>query len=467
LKLEINHLSSVRKELIIELPAERVTRSFNRFSHELARQVRIPGFRPGKAPVSLVRQRFQADIHERVLAQLGSEAIQEAIRASQLQVLGEPTIQDIRLTDQLPFVLKVAVDVFPEFTVGPLEGLEGTKRVVPVTDADVERVLEQLQDSLATVTPVEDGRPSQPGDLVTVALKGYILEDGAPVPSEERAPDITLRRETLEIGGKTTRREFDEALRGKKVGEQVVVEIQYPPAAPGSTAEAAPAAEGVGDLAGKRVQFHLTVEKLVQKTRPPLDDALAQRVAGMDLAALRARIQSDLEADVERRALDALDTQLLDQLVARTGVEAPESLVTQQVNRRLGEFVERLQQQGIDPRKVNYDFQKMGEALRPGAETEVKRAIVLEQVAREANVQVTEAELTEYLSEMAAQMGVALEALRARLTREDQLDNVRATLRNRKALVIVRSAARVETQTVLPAAAPAPEETVSFLSENQ
>jgi len=141
--------------------------------------------------------------------------------------------------------------------------------------------------------------------------------------------------------------------------------------------------------------------------------------------------------------------------------------VTQQVNRRLGEFVERLQQQGIDPRKVNYDFQKMGEALRPGAEVEVKRAIVLEQVAREANVQVTEAELTEYLSEMAAQMGVAPEALRARLTREDQLDNVRATLRNRKALVIVRSAARVETQTVLPAAAPAPEETVSFLSENQ
>jgi FKBP-type peptidyl-prolyl cis-trans isomerase (trigger factor) len=128
LKFEVNHLSSVRKELTIELPAERVTRSFNRFSNEFARQARIPGFRPGKAPVSLVRQRFQADIHERVLAQLGSEAIQEAIRASQLQVLGEPTIQDIRLTDQLPFVLKIAVDVFPEFTVGPLEGLEGTKQ---------------------------------------------------------------------------------------------------------------------------------------------------------------------------------------------------------------------------------------------------------------------------------------------------------------------------------------------------
>jgi len=467
LKFEINHLSSVRKELIIELPAERVTRSFNRFSNEFARHARIPGFRPGKAPVSLVRQRFEADIRERVLAQLGSEAIEEAIRASQLQVLGEPIIQDIRLMDQLPFVLKVAVDVFPEFTVGPLEGLEGTKRVTPVTEADVDRVLDQLRDSLATITPVEDGRPSQPGDLVTVALVGYVLEDGSSAPSEGQAPNIRLRRETLELGAKTTRQEFDEALRGRIVGEQVTVEIQYPPVTPGSTAEAAPVAEGVEDLAGKRVQFHLTVEKLVQKTRPALDDAFAQRVAGMDLAALRARIRSDLEAEVERRALEALDAQLLDQLVARTGVEAPESLVTQQVNRRLGEFVEQLQQRGINLRKANYDFQKMGEALRPGAETEVKRAIVLEQVAREAKVEVTEAEVSEYLSEMAQQLGVAPEALRARLTREGQLDNVRISLRNRKALAIVRSAARVETQTALPTDASAPEETVLFQSENR
>ncbi len=465
MKFEVTHLSSVKKELVIELPAERVTRSFNRFSNEFARQARIPGFRPGKAPAALARQRFQKDIRDRVLAQLGSEAMQEAIEAAKLQVLGEPRIQDIRLADQLPFVLKIEVDVFPEFTVGALDGLTGVKRVTPVTDADVEASLNSLRERLATVSPTENGHPAQPGDIVTVSLTGYVLEEGAPGPDEGQSPAITPRRETLEIGGKATRAEFDAALRGKAVGERVVTDIAYPPAEAG--ASAAPSAPDVEDLSGKRVQFHLTVEEIVQKSLPPLDNEWAQKVSGADLATLRARLRADMEAEMEARALNALDADLLDQLVARAGVEAPESLVTGRVNERLGEFVAHLQRQGVDPRRANYDFQKMGEALRPSAEAEIKRIVVLEQVAREADLRVTEAELAAHIAELAAQVGAAPEAVRARLTKEDQLDNVRATLRNRKAMVIVRSAARIETATVLPADAPAPEETVSFPSENQ
>ncbi|OYT73938.1 MAG: trigger factor [Chloracidobacterium sp. CP2_5A] len=466
MKFEVTHLSSVKKELVIELPAERVARSFNRFSNEFARQARIPGFRPGKAPVALARQRFQKDIHERVLAQLGSEAMQEAIEALKLQVLGEPRVQDVRLTDQLPFVLKVEVDVFPEFTVGALEGLEGVKRVVPVTDADIEASLESLRERLATVSPAEAGRVAQPGDIVTVSLTGYVLEAGATAPADGQSPTIAPRRETLEIGGKSTRAEFDAALRGKAVGERVAVEIQYPPADAGTASTAAPKAADVEDLSGKRVQFHLVIEEIVQKNLPPLDDAWAQKAIGADLATLRARLRADMEAEVEARAMTALDADLLDQLVARVGIEAPESLVTGRVNELLGEFVARLQRQGVDPRRANYDFQKMGEALRPRAEAEIKRIVVLEQVAREAGLRVTDEELSDHIAELAAQVGVAPEVVRARLTREDQLDNVRATLRNRKAMVIVRSAARVETRAVLPADAPAPEEAVSFPSEN-
>ncbi|MFQ3639828.1 MAG: trigger factor, partial [Chloracidobacterium sp.] len=384
------------------------------------------------------------------------------------QVLGEPRIQDIRLTDQLPFVIKVEVDVFPEFKVGSLEGLEGVKRVVPVTDADVDRLLEKFRASLATTAPIEDGRPAQPGDIVTVSLVGYLLEEGATMPADGQAPSLTQREEVLELGSKLIREEFDQALRGKTVGEHVVVDVEYPSGAAGTTPASAPMSAGGPDLAGKRVQFHLKVERLAQRTLPALDDTFAQQFGGLtSLEELRARLRAEMEADMERRAMEALDTQLLDQLVQRTGVEAPPYLVTEQVNRRLGDFVEQLEQQGIDPRKANYDFQKMGEALRPGAEAEIKRVVVLEQVAREADLHVSEEEVADYLASLAAQANLAPEVLRARLTRENRLDSVRATLRNRKAMVIVRSAARIETQTVLPEDVPAPEETVSFPSENQ
>lgn len=333
MKFEITHLSSVKKELRIELPAERVTRSFNRFSNEIARKVQLPGFRPGKAPLALVRRYYQRDIYERVLRHLSLEAINEAITAAQLQVVGEPVVRDLRLDDQSPFVLRLEVDVFPEFTVGPLEGLEGVKTITPVTDADVDRMLDNLRAATAKLEEVTDGSPAQPNDLVLVALEGFVLEDGATAPDEGRPPTIPRRLESVEIGGENTRREFDEAVRGKVVGDRVEVEIQYP--AEGAPKVALPRLPVV-DLSGKRVRFRLTVEKILRRVLPPLDDAWAQEKAGLDLASLRRRVRADLEASLEKRATESLDNQLVDQLIARTGVEAPESLVEEQLSDAFG-----------------------------------------------------------------------------------------------------------------------------------
>ncbi len=464
MKFEVSHLSPAKKALLVELPAERVTRAFNRFSNEIARQVQLPGFRPGRAPLSLVRRHYQRDIYERVLRQLSLEAINEAVAAAQLQVVGEPVIQDVRLNEQLPFVLKLEVDVFPEFTVGPLEGLEGLKEITPVTDADVEQRLAQLQRATATVEEVRNGIPAQVGDVVQVELQGFALEDGATALREGQLPLIAGHLETVNIGGERTRPEFDAALRGKTVGDVAVVEIEYPAddTAPKVVLKGLPAVS----LAGKRIQFHLVVKHIFRPSLPPLDDAWAHSYAGMDLAALRARIKSDLEADRERHALDKLHTQLLDQLIIRTGVEAPASLVAEQIKSHVQDWLSYLERQGSPP-PTTEDLHKLSDIIRPRAETEVKQILVLEQVAREAGVQITEDELAGAIAQLASGLGQPPEVVRARLTRENQLDTLRLRLRSQKALDIIRSAARIETRVVSASDAPTSEETVSFLPENQ
>lgn len=464
MKFEVTDLSPVRKALTIELPAERVSRAFQRFSNEVARQVQIPGFRPGKAPLSLVRRHYHQDISERVMRQLMFESLNEAVAAGKLRVVGEPVVRELSLEDRTPFVLKLEVDVFPEFTVGPLEGLEGVKEITPVTDADVERRLAGLRKAMAQVEEVRDGSPAQVGDLVRAEITGYALEEGATAPAEKQIPLIPVHLQVVDLGAEDTRPEFIDALCRKVVGDEAVVEIRYPSddRAPRIALKGLPPIH----LAGKRIQFRLKINAVFRPSAPPLDDAWAQAHFGLDLAALRAQIRSEVEAAQERRAMDKLDEGLLAQLIARSGVEAPPTLVTEQSAIYLKEWLKFLEQQG-SPAPPDEELKKVVQMFRSRAETEVKQALVLEQVAREAGVEVTEDELARAIADLADKAKLSYETMRARLTREGRLDTLRLELRSRKALDVIRSAARVETKIVSSLDAPAPEETVSFPPENQ
>lgn len=464
MKFEITDLSPVRKTLTIELPAERVSRAFQRFSNEVARQVQIPGFRPGKAPLSLVRRHYQQDISERVMRQLTFEALNEAVDAGRLRIVGEPVVRELSLEDRAPFVLKLEVDVFPEFTVGPLEGLEGVKEIIPVTDADVERRLGWLRRATAQVEEVRDGSPIQAGDLVRVEVTGYALEEGATAPAETQAPFIPTHIQVVDTGAEDTRPEFTDALYGKVVGDETTAEVRYPSDDPMPVIEL----KGLPPirLSGKRIWFRVKINAVFRPSAPPLDDAWAQSQFGMDLAALRARIRSELEAARERSAMDKLNEALLAQLIARSGVEAPPTLVTEQTTIHLKEWLRFLEQQG-SPAPPDEELKKAAQLFRSRAETEVKQVLVLEQVAREAGVEVTEDELARAVAELADKAKLPPETMRARLTREDRLDTLRFELRSKKVLDIIRSAARVETRIVSSPDAPAPEETVSFPPENQ
>lgn len=443
LKVEISHTSSVKKEFAIEVPVERVTQTFNMMYAQFSKTAPVPGFRPGKAPVSMVRTRYGGEVRDRVMRMLLPEAIYAAIEESKLKVIGEPSVDDVLLNDGLPMKVKVSVEVLPEFQVGDFSGLKAVKKVREVTDETIDMAINGALEAQANLTPVEEERPSEDGDVAEIKLSGYILPDGADAPAEDAVPDIPEHSEDVELGKPTVLAVFNENLKGMRVGETRVFETTF-------GEERVPE-----DLKGKRVSFKATLESLRRKELPELNDDFVKGLPGdfADLADLKTKLRERFEKEADREATDRTDTELLDQLVERTNVEVPDLLVRERINERLREMAMNFYEQGIDPRAAQLDWQSLGDSIRPAAIRDIQRSLVLEQIGEEASIEVAESDVEREIELLAKQANQPVAAVKARLTSEKRLDSIRGVLRNQKALQLLREAAHIDTEVVSPSTA--------------
>jgi trigger factor len=416
--------ATCKKELLIEIPADVVRKEADTVTAQYAKSVRIPGFRPGHAPKSLVERRFREDIKSEVVQALLPRFFQDAVKDQKLSVVGRPQFEDLKFEPDQPLTCKATFEVILEFELHDYKGLEVEEGTPVVGEAEVEKAVEDLREHAATFELVTD-RPAQDDDFLTVNYQGR--ETQAPEGHSPEAHDAVVH-----LGGSGTVAAFTENLRGVKAGEAREFQVTYPADYPQKS------------LAGKTLSYHVDVQSIKRKVVPPADDELAKSVSEFaTLAELRVKLQKDLAERAKRRAEGTARQKLVEALLATHDFPVPDVLVEAQLDRKLERMIAQLLAQGIDPRQTEIDWRKIRQEARPDAQKEVRTSLILGKISEAEKVEPTEEEIDEMIRALAQERQEAPAALKTRLTREGGLDTLKSTRRNQTALDIIYRNAKI------------------------
>jgi trigger factor len=416
--------ATCRRELELEIPAETVQKAVARVAKEFARLARVPGFRPGKAPITLIRRRFADDIKSEVLQSLVPEQIERAVTESKLVPVTQPQIDQVDFTETGPVKFRAVFEVLPEFELGQYKDLEVEVEDTKIEDADVDKALEELRDRAATFVPVE-GRVIADGDYAQLKLNGIPAGGGEPLEA-----DSVL----CHVGGEETMEPFNENLRGANTGDHKQFDVTYPSDYPDPK------------LQGKTYTYSVEVLGIKEKKRPELTDEFAKDVSdAQNLEELRKKMRDSLEAARTHRQNEQTREKLLAQIVKSHEFPVPEALVESQMDSRLERTVRSLAQQGVDPRAVNVDWVALRSRQKDRSIDDVKAELLLDRIATAEKIEVSDEEVDKQIADMAEHSGESATAVRANLTRQGALDRMKSKLRSEKTLDWLCSNSRTRT----------------------
>lgn len=421
MKSQVKEVSPTQKQIDIEIDANAVKKAYDQVSDRYAKMANVPGFRPGHAPRAVVRTRFKDQIRTEVLRELIPDAVQHAIAENKLEPLGEPELnlevaEGLDKLGEHPISFNVSVDVLPEIQLGKYKGIEVQRRVRPVKDEDVERVVEQLRENSASLEPVED-RGAQVGDTVTANFHGKFLDT-------PEAEPINVEDVDVELGGQGVVQAITDNLTGAKADDEKTFTVDYP------------ADFSSKGLAGKRLEYTVKVSAVRVKEVPELDDEWAQSLGDEieSVADLKAKVRSDIEARARNESEGKMRAELVRQLVEAHGFELPERLVQQQTEHSLESVVRDMINQGIDVRNPELDWEKARESLREQAGNDLRGSLLLERIADEEKIEVTDQDIDDEINAIADASKQSAEQVRGILTKQGGERSIAGRLRNRKAL---------------------------------
>ena len=410
--------ANTKREIQVEIPAEEVTRETDTLIQKYQKLARLPGFRRGHVPASIIRQRFNEDIKSEVVEALVPKYFRRETDKLGLLPVSQPRVSDLHVEQGEPLRFKATFEVMPEITVEGYKELRAEKTDTSVSDEDVEQALKDLQEQRAAFTNIE-GSTLGEGDFAQASLDGTPKgEDAAGVKP------VHMDEVLVEIGGKNTMPEFTENLRGAAAGDERTFDVIYP--------------QDFSDkrLAGKTFSYTVKVKGIKQKTLPELNDEFAKSLGDFaDVNALRQRIREDMEAEKKRTAEREAKDKLVAELIKRNEFEVPEALVDRQIDLRLERGLRALAAQGMKAEDIKkMDFDRLRAGQHEQAVQEVKASLLLEKIAEKENIQVEEAEIDREVGALAQQTKQTPEAVRDRLTRDGALDRIRNRIRNEKTL---------------------------------
>jgi trigger factor len=409
--------TATKRELEIEIPAEEVARETDTLIQKYQKLARIPGFRTGHVPASIIRQRFAQEIQNDVVDALVPKYFRKETERLGLIPISQPRVTDLHAHEGEAMHFKASFEVMPEIKVAGYKELRAEHPEIFVADQEVEDSLKALQEQKATFSPVE-GRAIQDGDYAQVSL------DGVPTPEEPNTKPVHMDEVLVEIGGKNTMPEFTENLRGANPGDERSFDVHYP--------------DDFSDerLRGKAFAYKVKLIAIKQKSLPEINDDFAKELGEFkNVDEVRQRIREGMEHDRRHEAERNAKDKLLTELIRRNDFEVPEALVDRQIDVRLDRGLRALASQGMrseDMKKL--DFGRLRAGQRDQAVQEVKASLLLEKIADEESIVVGDEEIDREIEALARQTNQAPDAIRARLTRDGALDRIRSRIRNEKTL---------------------------------
>ncbi len=405
--------ATCKRELELEVPADEIEKAMAKIAKEFARVARIPGFRPGKAPVTLIRRRFAEDIKAEVLQSVVPDRLEQALTEQKLVPVTQPHVDKVDFADAGALKFRAIFEVLPEFELKPYQGLQVEIPALDVTEKHVEETLEEMRERAATFVPVED-RAAAKDDFVQMKLTG--------VPQGGAGEPIQAESVLCHLGAEETIEAFNENLTGTKAGDHKRFEVKYPDDYPDPK------------LAGKAYTYSVDVTAIKEKRKPELNDEFAKDVNAESLADLREKVKKDLEAVRDRRQKEVAQEKLIETLVSAYDFPVPEALVEHQMDVRIERTVRALAAQGVDPRAVNVDWAALRRRHQDRAVTDVRAELILDRIATAEHIEVSEEELDREVQHLASHTGEAPAAVRARLTKQGALDRMKSKLRSDKTI---------------------------------
>ncbi len=424
MKVQIENVSSYEKKLLFEISPEVVSQELDSAYRTLNRNVKLKGFRPGKVPRPILERYYKTQVEDEVFTKLATDSFQKAIADNQLQPVAAPTVLDRTYEAGKELKYSMTVEIKPEIPVAGYTGLEVEKETVSVSDEEVEGQLKGLQDSMAKLKTIEPPRPIREKDFAVVDFEGQA--SGKPLDG------WNVKDHMIEVGSKTLVANLDQHLIGMSPNEEKDVTVTLPQE------------YSRKELAGQEIQVHLKVKDVKEKIIPSLDDEFAKDVGDFatlqDLRdRLRRQILEQKQEDSDRRAKN----QLIGKLIEKTPFEIPKSMLERRMETLVARAELNLSRQGMDFAKANIDREKFRESLRPGAERDVRGALILEKIARLENLSVSKEELDRQLEEIASRVNQRVEAVRRHYEKEEILEDLRGQLLEEKTLDFLMKAAKV------------------------
>jgi len=423
--VETTETSPILHTLAIEVDAGRVRKAYDRAYRELARSAKIKGFRPGKAPRSVLERLYAASLGEDLERQLVSETLHEAVEQSGLEPVAEPAIESRAPVAGEPFRYTARIEVRPAIELPALVGLPASRPSVSVAEDEVEQELGSLQERRATLVDAEEGVAAEEGSTLVVDYVGRI--DG------EAFEGGTSEGANIELGSGRLVPGFEDQLTGAVAGEEREVRITFPDDYPSE------------DVAGKDAVFEVKVIAVKRREKPALDDEFAKSLGGEfeSLDALRERIRKDLVDNREREAKTEARRTLMDALIERTEFDAPPGMVERRLHQRLSMAYEQLKS-GMPEDQLESQMREWREQWRPDAERDVRESLLLEAVAESQEIEISDESLDERVEEMASEQGLAAARLRQSYEERGLIEALRSQMREEGALEFLLAGAKVE-----------------------
>ncbi len=414
MKVDIEEISSTKRSLRIELPPQSLLEKLEAAYRHLSKEVRLPGFRPGKVPRNVLRMRFKEEARQEALRELIPESYSQALREAHLDPVSEPRVDDVVCEEGKPLSFRASFEVKPTMQPSGYTGLEVYKEKIEVAESEVDQALEYLRDQASEYVPME-GWPALREDLVVVDYEGFT--GGKPLKG------ASSQNASILLGARQFLHEFEEQLHGLKKGETKEFVLEFP------------ADHGRRELAGKRVLFKVAVKEVKKKRVPSLDNEFARSVGECEnIRELREKVKKDLLAQKEREQAARLKEQILDKLLAAHQFDAPESLVDAEVEHILAEVKRGLNSRGATAAQVEAEATRGRDKAIELARKRVRSSLFLEAVAKQEQLSVSEEELSEEVRSFAVALHQDPGDFREMLRREGRLKEIGRRLLERKAL---------------------------------
>jgi trigger factor len=420
MKFDVVDINATRKTVRVEIPSDAVDAEIDRIARDYSRKARVPGFRPGKTPPRVIKQRFKDQILHDVAHDLIPRAVDDALREKGLEAVDTPDVREVIIEEGQPLTFTASFDTVPEFDPGDLATISFTRASSAINDEAVQLALQRLRDRSARHEPVE-GRGVDHGDTVTLDLERR---------DADGAPDVH-KDVNIELGAKANPPGFDEQLLGLEAGAEKAFTLHYPSDYP------------IGELANTDVSYTVAVKGVKRRVLPELDDEFAKDLGVDSLAALETRVREDLEHEARHAAEREDRSELMKQLASRVPFEVPSSMIEREVDRRLEDFARRLVDQNVDPRKAGIDWTAFRESQREVSREAVAAALVLDEVTRREKLEVSDSEVEAEVVKYAERTGRTPQAVRAALEKEGGLSRIYAGLRREKSIDFVMARATI------------------------